>query len=74
MNNTIRPSAVWLVAASLAAVVFFVATDPAAGWIDWPTQSPVDAHWQARAGTLIGLVGSAFSLLLALFLTTRRSA
>jgi len=65
-----------LVLAGLLSGAFFWATDPKYGWVHLQSSSDnvVDAIREASVATYVGLAGSAFVLLLGLWLLTRRTA
>jgi hypothetical protein len=73
-THNIRRPAFWLVLTCLGAIGFFLLTDPRAGYIKYPTDNVIDAVWQARVGTIVGLGGAGLLLLIGLFLCTRRGS
>lgn len=70
----VRRSAWSLVVLGLVGVAFFWLTDPTIGVepLRLTGGNPVDLSREAAAGTYIGIVGSVVTLLLGLFLATRR--
>lgn len=71
-----RRSGLVLILAGVLAIVFFVLTDPrvlgpSAATLRW-SDNPIDAAYDATAGTLLGLAGSALVVLVGLGLVSRR--
>jgi hypothetical protein len=72
MDREIRKSGLNLVLAGLLGLLFFWLTDPVHGIGHKTFDNPVDAMNEASLGTLAGILGSAFILLLGLWIMTRR--
>jgi len=66
-----RP-AFYLVLAGLCGLLFFWLSDPTWG-VYQPETRVIDTATDARVGTIVGLVGSAVTLLVGLWLVTRKS-
>jgi hypothetical protein len=72
MDREIRKSGLNLVLAGLLGLLFFWLTDPVHGIGHKNFDNPVDAMNEASLGTLAGILGSAFILLLGVWIMTRR--
>jgi len=75
MDRSARQSGWSLVLAGLAGVLFFWLTDPRWGLQRFGASPDIlDAVQEARVGTMVGVAGSAFVLVIGLWLITRRAA
>jgi hypothetical protein len=73
--HNIRRPAFSLILASVAAGLFFIATDPRFGvWHRGYSDNPVDGLYQGIAGTAVGLSGSVAFFAVGVFLLTRPRA
>jgi len=72
MDREIRKSGLNLVLAGILGLLFFWLTDPVHGIGHKNFDNPVDAMNEASLGTLAGILGSAFILLLGVWIMTRR--
>jgi hypothetical protein len=68
-----KRSGLSLVICGLLGIAYFWATDPRHGIIHPVSENLIDAANEARMGTLVGIVGSAFVLVIGLWLLTRRA-
>lgn len=73
-THNIRRPAFWLVLTCLAAIAFFILTDPRVGLVRYNAPTEVDALRQTELGTIVGVTGSVILLIVALFLCTRKGS
>jgi hypothetical protein len=68
-----KRSGLSLVICGLIGIAYFWATDPRHGIIRSVSENLIDAANEARMGTLVGIAGSVFVLVIGLWLLTRRA-
>jgi hypothetical protein len=68
-----RRSGFSLVLAGLAGIMFFMETEPRSRFGHWMSGMSVDFANQAWIGTVVGLGGSVVTLLIGVWLLTRRA-
>jgi hypothetical protein len=75
MTQSTRTSGYWLILAGLVGLAFFYFTDPRWGWLGRRSAGDdvIDLAHQLAPGSIVGLAGASFILLIGIWLATRRS-